>query len=232
MRFSLDMLHFLPMSPDFGIMEWTGVHQKFDRIQNGIYRANATLVILSLFFVAIYFVLPMVDGSIFQDVNWLAVLPYLLGLGILIWAVGFLLGLSGFMPSYQGRQNFFYGTSPGPYDPGLLTGVTRDSNLTPRLNDLNPFSNFASRNTWASDFSLGKLSVSSKGIDGIIKFSWKDASSITSTSDAQVVCIHKKDTFLGVPLGSHVIELHFTSSNDAESFLLATRVYLKTKLGV
>lgn len=203
------MSYTVGMSFDAQKQEWRGVMPIYDKVKNGLYRANATAIVMFFFFLIMYFVTG--GHQSFPNATWVDGLSALFGLPAIAWIVAFGLGYSG---------TAFIGGMP-------IENVTPDTNMTPRIRDFNPLAPL-SPNTTANDMYTGRLSAGSDGLEGIIQFPWKDILSVSSVS-AQNASIKRIDRIFGIPIGSRSFELHFDTPEDLSSFMGITGQYLAKK---
>jgi hypothetical protein len=198
------------MSFDPAKSEWRGVVQIYDKVKNGLYRANATAIIMFFFLLIMYFVAGGHQSA--PNATWLDGLSALFGLPALMWIIAFGLGYSG---------TAFVGGGIGV----PIENVTPDTNMSIRDRDIALFQPVG-EGTIVNDMYTGRLSAQSDGLDGIIKFSWKDILSITSVN-SQNVSIKRTDRLFSIPVGKRSFTLHFDTPEDASAFLQVVGRYKK-----
>ena len=200
-------------------IEFIGVAQITDRVNEGVYRANAATLVMGIFLLVSGFLLERVMHAVYLGDSILMQLTALLPVLGVIWLISFVLGYYGiayetvgFIPNGSNAVNI---AMP-------VRNVTADSDFSSQLNLRSP----TKPGSFVYDQNHGRLVVSSSGISGIMIIPWSDFGQLT-VIDEQTLSFRRVHREFGLPVGKRKVVLRFLNAADASGF----RQYVDQRAG-
>lgn len=191
-------------------IEFTGVAQITDRVSEGVYRANATTLVMGIFLLVSGFLLERVMHAVYLGDSILMQLIVLLPVLGVIWLISFVLGYYGI--AYE-TVGFIPNGSSAANIAMPVRNVTADSDFSSQLNLRSP----TKPGSFAYDLNHGRLVVGSSGISGMVLIPWSDFGELNIV-DEQTLSFRRVHREFGLPVGKRRVVLRFLSADDASGF--------------